>query len=58
MASIIAPAVSGHLVESPVGWTGTFGLSCVVAVFGAVLLTCLGHRETKSAAVPAEARTS
>ncbi len=33
-ASIIAPAVTGYLVESPLGWTGTFGIACAVAVFG------------------------
>ncbi len=45
--SIIAPAATGYLVESPLGWTGTFGIACAMAVFGAALLACFGHNETR-----------
>ncbi|MFC3996096.1 MFS transporter [Nocardiopsis sediminis] len=41
-ASIIAPTATGYLVDSSVGWTGTFAVASAVAVLGALLLAVVG----------------
>lgn len=41
-ASIFAPLITGYLVDSSVGWTGTFTLACVIALIGAGLLAAFG----------------
>ncbi|MBN0038917.1 MFS transporter [Cellulosimicrobium cellulans] len=54
-ASIIAPVLTGYLVDSSLGWTGTFALGGAVAVLGAALLAAFGRLRTATAAVPSGA---
>ncbi|MQA78715.1 MAG: MFS transporter [Streptosporangiales bacterium] len=42
-AAIIAPATTGYLVESAVGWGGTFAIASGIAVVGSVLLAAFGR---------------
>lgn len=42
-APIIAPALTGYLVESALGWTGTFAIASAIAVAGALLLAAFGR---------------
>lgn len=42
-AAIIAPATTGYLVESAVGWGGTFAIAGGIAVCGSVLLAAFGR---------------
>ncbi|WP_219420180.1 MFS transporter [Pseudonocardia nigra] len=42
-ASIIAPALTGYLIDSSLGWTGTLAFAAVVALAGALLLALFGR---------------
>ncbi|AUS81329.1 MFS transporter [Actinoalloteichus sp. AHMU CJ021] len=55
-ASIIAPMITGYLVDSSLGWTGTFTVAAVVALTGALLLAFFGRvrtPDTRQAGQPA-----
>ncbi|WP_232237869.1 MFS transporter [Actinoalloteichus fjordicus] len=41
-ASILAPMITGYLVDSSLGWTGTFAVASIVSVGGALLLAVFG----------------
>jgi len=45
-ASIFAPIVTGYIIESALGWTGTFAIGGAVAVLGALLLGFFGKERS------------
>jgi len=52
-ASIIAPTLTGYLIDSSVGWTGTFAVAAAVAVVGAFLLALFGGARRAPTLAPA-----
>ncbi|MEW2353039.1 MFS transporter [Spirillospora sp. NPDC029432] len=45
-ASIIAPAATGYLVESRLGWSGMFAIAAAIALLGAAALAVFGRHRT------------
>ena len=47
-ASIIAPLVTGYLIDSAAGWFGTFLLAAVIALLGTVMLAIFGRVDVRA----------
>ncbi|GAB3305169.1 MFS transporter [Epidermidibacterium keratini] len=58
LASIIAPVLTGYLVDSSLGWTGVFALAGAIAIVGVLALAIFGRVGRETPASPAPAQTA
>lgn len=45
--AILAPIVTGYLIDSTLGWPGTFALAAIIALIGTALLATTGRKPDK-----------
>ena len=58
LASVIAPVLTGYLVDSSLGWTGVFALAGVIAIVGVLALAIFGRVGQQTPASPTPAKTA